>query len=151
MPKEYYADMWWDAMPEKAHKAATTLGYKKETWDADTKIPYDDKTFFQCTDVEKQAAMFVGLSPIAKKLNVWWGDLDQATKDHAIALGWTMELWDDDWEIEHLPIDKLYWADLDKKQQKAANHFGYTKATWDETWDEGDLKAVSFPSDLKNG
>jgi hypothetical protein len=123
-------------------KYAAKLGYTKETWDADAAIPYDSKTFFQCTDEEKQAAMFLGLNPIDKKLNVWWADLDKATKDHAIALGWSEEKWDDDWEIYHLPIDKLYWADLDKAQQKAANHFGYTKATWDETFAEEDMKTV---------
>lgn len=144
MPKEYYADKWWGDMPEKAQKAAKSVGYTKETWDADAKIPYDDKTFFQCSETERQAAMFLGLDPIKKKLNLWWDDVDKATQEQALALGWTKELWDDDWEIEDLPIDKVSWADLDKKQQKAANHFGYTKATWDETWTEEDLKTVSL-------
>lgn len=143
MPKEHYADRWWDAMPEKAHKQAAVMGYSKETWDADSKIPYDSKAFKDCTNEEKQAAMFLGLNPIAKKLNIWWDDVDPATKEHAAALGWTKELWDDDWEIEHLPIDKVYWGDLSTAQQKAAHHFGYTKATWDETWAEEDMKSVS--------
>ena len=137
-----YSEQWWDDMPEVAHKFAAKLGYNKEKWDADSTIPYDTKTFFQCTDEEKQAAMFLGLSPIDKKLNVWWADLDKATKEHAIALGWLEEKWDDDWEIYHLDIDKKYWDELDKAQQKAANHFGYTKATWDETYAEEDTKTV---------
>jgi hypothetical protein len=92
-----YNNMYWDDMPEAAHKAAAILGYTKESWDADSPVPYDSKSFFDCTNAEKQAAMFLNLNPIAKKLNVWWEDLDQATKDQALALGWTQEKWDDDW------------------------------------------------------
>jgi hypothetical protein len=92
-----YNNMYWDDMPEAAHKAAAILGYTKESWDADGAVPYDSKSFSDCTNAEKQAAMFLNLNPIAKKLNVWWEDLDQATKDQALALGWTQEKWDDDW------------------------------------------------------
>lgn len=145
-----YSEQWWDDMPEVAHKFATKIGYNKEKWDSDSTIPYDTKTFFQCTNEEKQAAMFLGLSPIDKKLNVWWSDLDQATKDQAIALGWSEEKWDDDWEIYHLDIDKKYWDELDKAQQKAANHFGYTKATWDETYAEEDMKSVRSNLDARD-
>ena len=145
-----YSEQWWDDMPEVAHKFATKIGYNKEKWDSDSTIPYDTKTFFQCTNEEKQAAMFLGLSPIDKKLNVWWSDLDQATKDQAIALGWSEEKWDDDWEIYHLEIDKKYWDELDKAQQKAANHFGYTKATWDETYAEEDMKSVRSNLDARD-
>ena len=86
-------------MPEKAHKAALALGYTAESWDSDARIPYDDKTFFECTLQEKQAAMFLGMSPIDSKLQVWWSELDQPTKDAALAIGWTQETWDDDWEV----------------------------------------------------
>jgi hypothetical protein len=92
-----YNNMYWADMPEAAHKAAAILGYTKENWDADSAVPYDTKSFFDCTNAEKQAAMFLNLNPIAKKLNVWWEDLDQATKDQALAIGWTQEKWDDDW------------------------------------------------------
>lgn len=129
-------------MPSKAHIAAVALGYTQESWDADAKIPYDAKVFHECTEAERQAAMFLDLNPIAKKLNIWWHDVDAKTKEQALVLGWTPELWDDAYEIEHLPIDKVYWGDLTAAQQKAANYFGYTKATWDETWAEEDMKSV---------
>jgi hypothetical protein len=124
---KHFAGQWWSEMPEIAHKAATTLGYTQETWDADAKIPYDDKTFNQATEVEKKAACFLGLPPLRKKLSTaYWKDLDKATQGFATDLGWTQEKWDDDWEIEHLEVEKLYWDELSPKQQKAAGHFGYT-------------------------
>jgi hypothetical protein len=139
----YYNDMYWADMPEIAHKAATTLGYTSETWDNDDHIPYDDKGFAECTMAEKQAAMFLNLNPISKKLNVWWEDLDATTKEHAINIGWTSDKWDEDYEIEHLDVEHLYWADLDTKQKEAASYFGYTKATWDETWEPSDFNMSS--------
>lgn len=112
------------------------MGYNQSTWDADAKIKYDSKTFFQLRDAEKAAAMYLGMNPIASKLNnAYWKDLDKITKTHAEALGWTQDLWDKDYELEHLEINKMYWGNLTKKQQKAAKHFGYTKGTWDETWE----------------
>ena len=97
--KEYYADKWWKDMPPKAHKAALALGYTAESWDADARIPYDDKTFFECTPEEKHAAMFLGMSPIDSKCQIWWSELDKPTKDAAQVLGWTQQKWDDDWEV----------------------------------------------------
>lgn len=139
----HYNDMYWADMPEIAHKAAATLGYTSETWDNDDSIPYDHKGFAECTMAEKQAAMFLNLNPIAKKLNVWWEDLDETTKEHAINIGWTSDKWDEDYEIEHLDVEQLYWADLDTKQKEAASYFGYTKATWDETWEPSDFNMSS--------
>ena len=139
----YYNDMYWADMPEVAHKAAETLGYTGETWDNDDSVPYDDKGFAECTAAEKQAAMFLNLDPIGKKLNVWWEDLDEKTKEQAINIGWTSEKWDEDYEIEHLEVEQLYWADLDAKQKEAASYFGYTKATWDETWEPSDFNMSS--------
>ena len=140
----YYNDMYWADMPEIAHKAAIALGYTNaEAWDSDAHIPYDDKSFAECTSAEKQAAMFLNLNPIAKKLDLWWEDVDATTKEHAINIGWTAEKWDEDYEIEHLDVEQLYWDDLDTKQKEAALYFGYTKATWDETWDPNDFNMSS--------
>jgi hypothetical protein len=133
-PHLNYADKYWADMPEAAHKAAAVLGYDQAKWDSDTAVPYDTKTFFECSAAEKQAAMFVNLNPIAKKLNVWWSDLDATTKEQATALGWTEEKWNDDWEIEHLEVEHLYWDSLSAAQKTAANHFGYTQSTWDESF-----------------
>lgn len=138
-----YDEKYWDDMPDVAHKAAATLGYTKESWDADGSVPYDTKTFFQCTNPEKQAAVFLNLKLIEKKLNVWWSDLDKPTMDHAAALGWSQATWDDDYEIVDLAVDKVYWKDLTAPQQAAALHFGYTKATWDETWAADDYTAAA--------
>ena len=135
----YYNDMYWADMPEVAHKAAETLGYTGETWDNDDSVPFDEKEFAACTTAEKQAAMFLHLNPIGKKFNVWWEDLDETAKEHAINIGWTSDKWDEDYEIEHLEVEQLYWADLDTKQKEAASYFGYTKATWDETWEASDF------------
>jgi hypothetical protein len=135
--------MYWDDMPEAAHKAAQTLGYTKETWDADATVPYQDKGFAECSAAEKQAAMFLNMSPIAAKLNVWWDDLDATTQKHAGTLGWTNQLWDEDYEIEDLEIEHQYWSDLNAQQQEAAAYFGYTKATWDETWNAEDFHLVA--------
>ena len=140
----YYNDMYWADMPEIAHKAATTLGYTKgEMWDNDESIPYDDKSFAECTMAEKQAAMFLNMNPISKKLNVWWEDLDETTQKYALNIGWTSDKWDEDYEIEHLDVEQLYWDDLDCKQKDAASYFGYTKATWDETWEPNDFNMSS--------
>jgi hypothetical protein len=139
----YYNDMYWADMPEIAHKAAETLGYTGETWDNDDSVPYDTKGFAECTMAEKQAAMFLNLNPIGKKLNVWWDDLDETTKEHALNIGWTSDKWDEDYEIEHLEVEQMYWADLDEKQKTAASYFGYTKATWDETWEPNDFNMSS--------
>ena len=98
-PKIYYADKYWKDMPEKAHKVAAVLGYTEQLWDGDEQIPYDGKSFFECTEQEKKAAMFLGMNPIDYKLQIWWSDLDQATKDAALGVGWTQETWDDDWEV----------------------------------------------------
>jgi hypothetical protein len=138
-----YNEMYWDDMPEIAHTAAKTLGYTKETWDDDEAVPYNDKAFSTCTNPEKQAAMFLNLNPIASKLNVWWEDLDETTKEHATAIGWTSDKWDEDYEIEHLDVEHLFWSELDSKQQAAASYFGYTKATWDETWNPSDFNVSS--------
>ena len=139
----YYNDMYWADMPEVAHKAAEMLGYTGETWDNDDSVPYDEKEFAACTTAEKQAAMFLHLNPIGKKFNVWWEDLDETAKEHAINIGWTSDKWDEDYEIEHLEVEQLYWADLDTKQKEAASYFGYTKATWDETWEASDFNMSS--------
>lgn len=147
----YYNDMYWEDMPEVAKKAATTLGYTNETWDNDETIPYDTKSFAECTIAEKQAAMFLNLNPIGKKLNLWWEDVDETTKNHAINIGWTPEKWDEDYEIEHLEVEQMYWADLDTKQKEAASYFGYTKATWDETWDPTDFNMSSSSSSSSGG
>jgi hypothetical protein len=141
-----YNDMYWDDMPEAAHKAAQTLGYTKEIWDADESVPYQDQGFAKCSAAEKQAAMFLNMSPIAAKLNVWWEDLDATTQKHATTLGWTNELWDQDYEIEDLEIEHQYWSDLNAPQQEAAAYFGYTKATWDETWNAEDMAGGAPPA-----
>lgn len=138
-----YNNMYWDDMPEAAHKAAQTLGYTKESWDADETMPYQDKGFAECSAAEKQAAMFLNMSPIAAKLNVWWEDLDATTQKHAVTLGWSDPLWDEDYEIEDLEIEQKYWSDLNAQQQEAAAYFGYTKATWDETWNAQDFHLPS--------
>jgi hypothetical protein len=128
-----YNTMYWDDMPEVAHFAAKILGYSKESWDKDEEVPYDTNSFFQCTVRERQAAVFLNLGLI-KKLNLWWDDVHGPTQDQASALGWTKEKWDQDYEIEDLPIDKISWDELERLQRRGAKHFGYTKATWDETW-----------------
>ena len=97
-PGDYHSKDWKD-LPASAQKAAKALGYTQETWDGDGKVPYDAKTFFQCTEEEKHAAMYLGMSPIDTKLQIYWSELDQPTKDAALVLGWTQEKWDDDWEV----------------------------------------------------
>jgi hypothetical protein len=144
---EKFADYWWEEMPPKAIKAAKALGYDQEKWDNDYEVPYDGKTFQQATAGEKHAAMFLGMSPIHKKLNVWWDDLDKKTKDAAEVLGWTKEKWDDDWDVTDLPCEEWSWDDMTKKQKDAANHFGYSKATWDETFEEEEFTAVCNEKD----
>lgn len=139
-----YNEMYWDDMPEAAHQAAQTWGYDKETWDADAAVPYQTKAFTDCSAAEKQAAMFLNMSPMAAKLNVWWEDLEDAvTQKHAMTLGWTPELWDADYELEDLEIEQKYWSELNAQQQEAAAYFGYTKATWDETWNAEDFHVIS--------
>lgn len=86
-------------MPVAAHKAAEILGYTADKWDSSAPVPYNDKSFVQCTEEEKRAAMYLGMSPIDSKLQVWWSELDKPTKDAAMALTWTQEKWDDDWEV----------------------------------------------------
>jgi hypothetical protein len=144
MPGKHFADKWWTEMPPSAHKAAEALGYTQQTWDADAEVAYDKKTFFECSEAEKQAAMFLGgsMNPISYKLDIWWDELDKKTKDEAAVLGWTKENWDDDWNLEDLPINEKYWADMTSKEQKALQHFGYSKATWDETFEDMDFKKV---------
>lgn len=119
-------------MPEKAHRAAKVLGYTAESWDADAHVPYDDKKFVDCTYAEKNAAMYLKLSPIHKKLDpLWWNDVDEETKKHAAVLGWDQHKWDDDWSIESLPCEHWWWRDMTPEQQAAGRHFGYGKGTWD--------------------
>jgi hypothetical protein len=139
MPKEYYADWWWDDLPEKAKKAAAVLGYDKTKWDNSESIPYDSKTYKECSEAEKQAAMFLGMNPLATKFEIYWSECDQKTKDEAVVLGYNQENWDDDWYPEDLPCNEWSWSTMTDAQKKAAMYFGYTQSTWDETWDEIDF------------
>lgn len=140
MPNPHYERKWWSELPETAQEAALTLGYTQETWDADSKIPYDFQDFHECSNDEKESAMYLGLDPIKKKLDIWWDDTDKKTLAEAKVLGWSKETWDKDWQIEHLPCNKWYWDEMTSTQQKAARHFGYTKGTWDETWEVEEKK-----------
>jgi hypothetical protein len=144
-PKPRYADMWWEEMPEKAHAAAFVMGYDASTWDADAKIDYDRKPFHETTLDERRAAMYLGLNPIDKKLNISYCDTDTETKTQAAVIGWDQEKWDHDWNIRDFPIEHLYWKDLNETQKAAAVYFGYCKCTWDESGDdeELDFKVVS--------
>lgn len=133
MPTECYSEMWWEDMSEKAHQAAIKLGYSAATWDDDASIPYDNKKFPETSIEERCAAMFLGLDPIEKKLDIWWEDTDSETQKYAKDIGWTQEKWDDDWMIRDLPVEEKYWDNLDEKERNAAIYFGYIKCTWDET------------------
>jgi len=135
-PGPNYSDYWWEDLPEKARRAAIVLGYSKETWDDDATIPYDSKTFAECSYSEKNAAMYLHMSPIEKKLDIWWDDADDETKRLAQVLGWDKHKWDDDWAIEQLPCEHWWWRDMTEEQQKAARHFGYGRGTWDYVEDE---------------
>lgn len=88
------------------------MQYTQETWDEDGKVPYDDKPFSECTAAEKHAAMYLGLSPICKKLDpIYWADVDATTKAHAIAIGWDEHKWDHDWAIEDLDVVRTMMMD----------------------------------------
>lgn len=126
-------------MPEKAHQAAIVMGYDAKTWDDDAKIDYDRKPFHETSLDQRRAAMYLGLNPIDKKLDIWWANTDSETKKQAEVIGWDQHKWDDDWNIRDFPIEHLYWKDLDDKQKEAATYFGYTKCTWDESGDDSDL------------
>ena len=78
--------------------------------------------------------MFLGMDPIDKLEDVWWTDLNDTTKDHAKVLGYTKDKWDDDWEIDDLPVDKKNWKDLTKDETKAAKHFGWSEQSWNGTY-----------------
>jgi len=130
---EYYADWWYEDMPPAAKKAAEVMGYTKETWDKDEKIPYDDKAIHECGVPEKKAALYLGMNPIAKKCDIWWSELSEESQKMALALGWTKEKWDDDWELHHLEIEHKYWAELTDDEKEAAAFFGYMQSTWDQT------------------
>jgi len=58
---------------------------------------------------------------------------------HALQIGYSQELWDDDWEITDLPIEHKYWKDLTADEQEGATFFGYTQSTWDEV-EDGDFQ-----------
>lgn len=80
--------------------------------------------------------MFLGMSPIDDKLDIWWQDVDSTTKEQAQVLGWSSDKWDDDWAIHDLPCEHWNWDDMSAEQKRAAQHFGYSKSTWDETDDD---------------
>ena len=134
-----YADMWWEDMPEKAHQAAKVMGYDSKTWDDDAQIDYDRKPFHETTFDQRRAAMYLGLNPIDKKLNIWWKDTDEKTKEQAKIIGWDETTWDEDWSIRDFPIEHMYWKDLNEQQKQAATYFGYCKSTWDEAEDDDDI------------
>ena len=131
-----YSDDWWEDLPDKAKRAAKVLGYDQESWDTDAPVPYDSQSFSECSYQEKQAAMYLHMSPIDKKLDLWWDDVDEETKKYAHVLGWDHHKWDDDWEIEDLPCEHWNWNDMTNEQQEAGRHFGYGRGTWDYVEDE---------------
>lgn len=74
-------------------------------------------------------------------------DPSSDTKNAALAIGWSQESWDEDWNIKDLPIEHKYWADLTEAEKAGASYFGYIQSTWDETesteWtDSGDVSLL---------
>jgi phosphoribosylformimino-5-aminoimidazole carboxamide ribonucleotide (ProFAR) isomerase len=54
-----------------------------------------------------------------------------ATKKAALALDWTEDKWDDDWELWDLEVEHKYWKEMTEEEKAGAMHFGYTQHTWD--------------------
>lgn len=149
-PLADYSKMWWEDMPQKAQLAAIKMGYTAQLWDEDASIPYDQKKFHETKKDERLAAMYLGLNPIAAKLDIWWEEVDKETQGYAIDIGWDNKKWDDDWELHDLPAEELYWNDLSDKQRKAATYFGYCKYTWDGEGDDSELNFKQVSRCLTN-
>jgi hypothetical protein len=91
---------------------------------------------------ERRAAMFLDMSPIDSKLDIWWEEIDKKTQTYLKDMEWGQDKWDDEWELHDLPIKTKKWNDLSDKERTAATYLGYTKCKWDETSD--DEKDVDF-------
>jgi len=140
-----YDDMSFDRLPPEAQDAAECLGWTRSSWNANDRIPTEEKKWNELTDNEKSACQSLGWSqklwdddngdgsvsvstaPSRTYGGVVFDDLPQFVKQAAETLGYTSEKWNNDGSI---PAEEKDWDQLSSSEQLAANVLGFSEQSW---------------------
>ncbi|KAL7556758.1 hypothetical protein ACA910_008091 [Epithemia clementina (nom. ined.)] len=125
-----HEDFLWIQLPAAAKKAATALGYEKETWDNSTLIDIDHKPWHDLTEEQKTHAATLGWDHDSwehKYEETSWANLPSLVQEAATELGFTEHTWDHSEWPESLDYS---WHEMTDQQRLCLNVIGYTEQTW---------------------
>uniref|UniRef100_A0A7S4VXY2 Uncharacterized protein n=1 Tax=Ditylum brightwellii TaxID=49249 RepID=A0A7S4VXY2_9STRA len=134
-----FEDIHWHNLPNKAKKAATTLGFDKESWDNSGMFSlitskyyfciFNEILHLTCAICETYFCMYLprgfSFSGWPESEDKWWEDLTAAEREAAIELGYDQASWDDQYEGKD-------WDELPRDVKRAAAAMGFNKEMWGE-------------------
>ena len=117
-------------MPRDARNAAETLGINQYTWDAADWTPDMEKSWWDLSSAEMDAAQTLGWDADAWENQYeerQWDELPSHVKEACKSLGFTSDMWNNDEWPSHLDVE---WYQLSSDQQKALHCLGYYQYMW---------------------
>lgn len=127
----HYEDVPWSRLPLAQRKAAKTLGYNPESWDAQEWCDATDVHWWDLRGEVKKACETLGWTEKSwtkYEGGYYWKDLPVHVQRAATRMGWDKEKWDDDWDVD---CWHKGWESFSEEERRCLHVMGYYRLTWD--------------------
>eukprot|EP00578_Thalassiosira_sp_NH16_P016736 CAMPEP_0181116178 /NCGR_PEP_ID=MMETSP1071-20121207/21813_1 /TAXON_ID=35127 /ORGANISM="Thalassiosira sp., Strain NH16" /LENGTH=334 /DNA_ID=CAMNT_0023200407 /DNA_START=48 /DNA_END=1052 /DNA_ORIENTATION=- len=126
----HYEDVPWSRLPLAQRKAAKTLGYTPDSWDAQEWCDDTDVHWWDLEGEVKDACDTLGWTEKSwtKYEGYYWEDLPEHAQRAATKMGWDREKWDDDWDVD---CWHKGWESFSDEEKRCLHVMGWYRLKWD--------------------